>query len=199
MFNKHTLADLKIIAHLGAEVASASLTTMLNHRVSITIDNVAMTHIELIPEKVGGSDSHCVALVSRVTGDIEGNSSVMFIQHDAELLVELLGKQKRLLKEFGKLEHSILEETAHIMTSSFMNSITLHLGHPCEPQPPLYIEDLGGAILSNLLMESAEDSDQAILISTNFFCRDEDISANFIFLPNPKSLKVIKEGLEQCV
>lgn len=195
MVTERIIADMKIIAHLGAEVASASLTSMLRHAVSITIDDVTMSHIELIPGKVGESDSHCVALVSRVTGDITGNSAVIFMQHDAEILVEQLGKQKKTLAEFGKFEHSILEETAHIMISAFMNSITSHLGHPCEPQPPFYVQDLGGAIVSNLLIESAENSDQAILISTNFICRDEDLSATFIFLPSPSSLKVIEGGL----
>jgi len=196
MFTKELLSELEIVAHRAAEASSSSLTTLLNNHVTVTVNGVNWAGLEDVPETLGGSETHCAGLISRVRGEIEGNAVLLFSEEDSLALTTALGSKVETIEQFGPLERSMLQETANITISSFMNSITAHLGHRCIPNAPMYILDLGGAILEFLLVECAYVSDKVILFSTQFVCKNQNIKASFIFLPSPDSLDIIQEGLD---
>ena len=195
MVTDEILSEFEIVAHRGAEAGGSALTTLLGAHVTVLVNDVDRVSIEKIPEIVFDSEVECIGLVSRVLGDIKGNSILLFSEEDAVLLVEALGSGVKCQADFGELECSMLEETANITISSFMNSMTFHLRHSCIPNAPSYQQDISGAILSLLLMESAYEADKVIMFSTRFFCKSQDIKASFIFLPSPPSLRLIEEGL----
>ncbi|OVE81429.1 hypothetical protein BVY04_03300 [bacterium M21] len=195
MFEAEFISELEIVAHRGAENASGSLSSLLGHNVSIIVNGVEFADIEEIPERMSSGDMITVGLLSRVTGMIEGNSVLLFSEKDAAQLVQALGSKKQKIEGFGDMERSMLEETANITISSFMNSITSHLNRKCVPNAPIFLVDLAGAILSVILMESAEVADRAILFSTKFLCKDEDMQVMFVFLPSPPSLLELQGGL----
>jgi chemotaxis protein CheY-P-specific phosphatase CheC len=156
-----------------------------------------MTPLETIPEKLGSSEMLAIGLISRVKGDIQGNAALLFKEEHALRLVQILGSKEEDIPDdgFGDLERSMLEETANITISSFMNSIATHLEKSCIPNAPIYLLDMAGSILAVILMESADVADVALLVSTKFECRNEDLTALFVLLPNPASLHAIEEGL----
>jgi chemotaxis protein CheY-P-specific phosphatase CheC len=196
-FSDEMLSELEIVAHRGAETASSSLTTFLGRNVHVQVNGVDMTQIETIPERMGSGEALAVGLLARVAGEISGNAVLLFSRAEALQLVQLLGSPAKdmPIKGFGELERSMLEETANITISSFMNSITFHLARRCVPNAPQYVMDLAGAILSVVLMESAEVADQAVLFTTRFACESEQLQALFVFLPSPASLHALQEGL----
>ncbi len=197
MLTSHLLSELEIIAHRGAETANISLSTFLNVKLTLSVNSVELSDIAVIPEKTGNSEKIAIGLIVQVNGEIKGNAALLFNVEDAYKLVSLLGntKIKSINEELNELERSMLEETANITISSFMNSITAHLGQQCIPNAPLFLKDMAGSILSVMLMESAEVSDQAVIFSTKFISEQKDISALFTFLPSPSSLKILGKGL----
>lgn len=199
MFKIELINELEIVAHRGAETASTSLSSFLNNKVVITITNVEMADIDVIPEKLGNSEDSAIGLLTLVRGEIKGNAALLFTFPDACRLIGILGRKKVNAVdeyEFNEMERSMLEETANITISSFMNCMTSHLGRKCIPNAPIFLKDMAGAILSVMLMESAEVADQAVLFSTTFKCENEDLKALFTFLPSPSSLLTLQEGLE---
>jgi len=197
MLNAALLSELEIVAHRGAESASNSLSGFLARDISIEVNGVSMAPIETIPEQLGSGQTLALALLARVGGEIEGNAVLMFQREDALQLVRALGSPTSTIpiEGFGELERSMMEETANITISSFMNSITFHLGKKCVPNAPIFMMDMAGAVLSVILMESAEVADQAIVFSTRFTCPTGGMNALFVFLPSPSSLGIMEEVL----
>jgi chemotaxis protein CheC len=199
MLSTQVISELEIVARRGAENASEALSIFLRERTQVSVRTVSVEPLEEIPEQFGGGDNLVVGLLSRVVGDVEGNSMLLFGRDDALKLVAILGGKRKNgngnVEGFGELERSMLEETANVTITSFMNSLTSHLGERCIPNAPVYLLDLAGAIVSVALMEIAEAADRALVISTTFSCKEENLSAIFIFLPSPESLAALEEGL----
>lgn len=190
------LMELEIVARRGADQASACLSAFLGRNVAVTVNGVSTVDIEQIPEELGGGSALAVGLLSRVVGEICGNAVLLFERSHALNLVKILGGDSSAAFDgFGALERSMLEETANITISSFMNSMTNHLARRCVPNAPVYLLDMAGAILSVVLMESAAVADTAVVFSTRFACQDESLAALFVFLPSPAALGQIEEGL----
>ncbi|MFW5829787.1 MAG: chemotaxis protein CheC [Planctomycetota bacterium] len=197
-FSTDMLAELGIVASRGAEHASSALSTFIGRSVHVDVGTVNMVAIEQVPERLGAGEVLTVALVTRVAGEITGNAALLFQRPEALQLVRWLGSPATDVPAagFGELERSMLEETANITISSFMNSITAHLAKRCVPNAPMYLMDLAGAILSVVVMESAAVADTALLFSTRFLCDADQMQALFVFLPSPEALQALREGLE---
>ncbi len=197
MVNEKLITELEMIAHLGAKQASEVLSTFINRKVVISVLDVASESISQIPEKNSNSEELSVGILARVLGDIEGNAVLIFEKNNARKLITLLGgaEQDDTEARFTKIERSMLEETANITISSFMNCMSSHLNKTTYPNAPVLLVDMAGAIFSVMLLENAAVSDEAIIFSTEFTCQDEKLKALFAFLPNPKSLTVIQNSL----
>ena len=201
MYQTKLLAEMEIIAQMGAEQASSALSRFLGVSISLTVSDVSIQEICVIPEKLGSSEFPSIGLISRITGDINGNSALLFDLADAEEIITILSGRLGLKgkEKLQSMQTSMLEETANITISSFMNSMTAHLNKKCIPNAPIYLKDLSGTIISLLLIENAEASDIAIVFSTTFNCLDGNLKALFIFLPNPTSLMILQEDLSDAL
>jgi chemotaxis protein CheY-P-specific phosphatase CheC len=197
MLNEEIISELEIIGHRGAENASAAISTFLNRKLTIRITDVTLRGIDNIQEALGQSEKLSVALLLRVTGEIEGNSLLIMSEDDAVCMVRFLGADSAIdsAAEFSEIEHSMLEETANITVSSFMNGLASHLDKKCIPNAPIYIHDMAGAILSVVVMETAELSDQALIFETAFESKDSNLQAMLLFLPSPSSFDLLQKGI----
>ena len=153
--------------------------------------------IEEVPERLGESDQPAVGLLSRICGDVTGNAALIFNDAGAKRLIQWLGGRVGCTTEpvLDDMQRSMLEETANITISSFMNNVASHLGVRCVPNAPVCLFDMAGAILSVLLLESAEVADRALMFSTVFGSDDHTLEAVLVFLPSPNSLDQLREGL----
>jgi chemotaxis protein CheC len=197
MLNATQTQELFLVAQRGAESAGEALSQFVRRRIDVRVREVCSAPLERIPEQLGGGEQLAVGLLSRVRGEMEGNSLLLLGRDDALTLVHLLGgaREGGACEGFGDLERSMLLETANIAITSFMNSLAVHLGLACVPNAPVYLLDLAGAILSVILMENAAVADEALLILTAFTCEGEDLTALFAFLPGPDSLESMQRGL----
>ncbi len=197
MLEAKVLSEFGILAQRGAEHAGEALSKFVRREITVAVRRVELAPVETIPEQLGNGERLAVGLLSRVCGEIEGNAALLYDRADALRLVQLLGSRDETLavEGFGALERSMLEETANIAITSFMNSLTAHLDRRCVPNAPVYLLDLAGAILSVILMENAALADHAFFLLTEFRCEGEDLSAVFAFLPSPASLDALREGL----
>ncbi|MBF0120586.1 MAG: chemotaxis protein CheC [Desulfobacterales bacterium] len=197
MFDDLFMSELTILARHGAENASLALSRLMQRKFLITVNEVKTVPIQEVPESLGESDAIAICLFTKVEGDIEGDAILILKENDALNLIEILGGDKNVNIEesIGEMELSMLQETANITISSFMNTFMSYLNKSAIPSSPIYIRDLIGSILSVIIMESAEESDNALLFSTQFECKNKEMEAMFIFLPSPSSLKKLKNGL----
>ncbi len=198
MIDNTMLSELEIVAHRGAENASEAISVFISSKVNIKINGVDLMPIDQVSASMGGEDEMAAALVCRIEGEISGNAALFFHNDDAKKLVSILSgdSSPESILDFGEMERSMLEETANITISSFMNSLTMHLGKKSVPCAPIFLLDYTGSIMSMILTESAEYSDKAIVFSSQFFCEGKQMNMSLLFLPSPVAIGAVEHGLD---
>ncbi len=198
MLDVGILSELEIVARGGAEQASHAISSFTGREITITVSAVDTVPIEEIPERLGDGSQPAVGLLSRICGDVTGNAALIFDDAGAAQLIRWLGGRVGCTVEpvLDDMQRSMLEETANITISSFMNNVAAHLSLRCVPNAPVCLSDMAGAILSVLLLESAEVADKALMFSTAFRSDDHNMEAFLVFLPSPNSFDRLQEGLQ---
>jgi chemotaxis protein CheC len=183
------LREISLVAHLGAEKATAALSSFTGQHISVRIDSVNLLPLEQLADELGGDDCVLIILHCWIKGRMSGQAMLVFDEPAAASLVKIFGCDPT---GWGEMERSMMEETANIAISSFMNSLSAHLGMSCIPQPPLFIHDLGGAIIASAAAESAIFGDRLIRYAVRFSCNQKDMAVNLFFMPSPESLECLE-------
>ncbi len=196
MLEQKTLEEFAMVARRGAENAGETLSRWLHRPVSIEVSSVDLIRLDLIPDQADDLGATTVTLASRVNGELPGNVVVQLSLADAASLVGALGGKLSLNDgAIGDMERSMLQETANILFSSLMNSLAHHLGLNAVPYAPAVMVDIGTAAWDMLLLEAAEEADEAVVVTARLVCPGCGPTVRLVFLPAPHALDVIRQEL----
>ncbi|GDY12007.1 hypothetical protein LBMAG53_08850 [Planctomycetota bacterium] len=194
-----TLDGFVEIAQAGAANAGSCLARWLGRDVAVGTATVEILRLDLIPQD-DDQQTASVTLASRIRGGIAGNVAVQLTCADASMLIACLGgnlPEHRLAEHLGALEQSMLQETANILFSSLMNGFAKQLGLSAVPHTPIVLIDVGTAAWGTLLIESAEDSDHLVVITTPLACANNGPSLRLVFLPAPAVFATLGQDCAQ--
>lgn len=192
------LQQLTGIGRDAAKRVSDALTRLLRKPVELRLAGASFEPIETVPSYLAAEPGLSVCLLSRVQGDLEGNALLAFSLDAANTWVAYLGGQGLQPSDenarFGAMEQSMLEETANIALSSFMNELAGSLQRKAVPTSPIFLLDMAESIGSVVLMECAESSDHTFLFRVDFRVGGESLAATLAFLPSPASFAELSLG-----
>jgi chemotaxis protein CheY-P-specific phosphatase CheC len=198
MITQEVLDEFAIITRRGAENAGSTLSKWLHRQVHIDVSTVELIRLDLIPEEAVDDTDATITLVSRVKGKLPGNVAVQLAYSDAKALVTCLGGNLPPgdhANSIGEMQRSMLQETANVLFSSLMNSLAGHLGLSAVPYAPSVLVDLGTSAWATLLLESAEEADEAVVVTARFACIGSGPKIRLVFIPAPEALAVIRRGI----
>ncbi len=201
MITQEILDEFAMIARRGAENAGTTLAKWLHCEVHIDVSAVELIRLDLIPEEATDGTDATVTLASRVKGELPGNAAVQLAYSDAKALVHCLGGSLPPgdnADAIGEMERSMLQETANVLFSSLMNSLAGHLGLSAVPYAPSVLVDLGTSAWANLLLESAEEADEAVVVTARLACIGSGPRIRLVFIPAPEALAVIRRGIDHA-
>ena len=81
------------------------------------------------------------------------------------------------------------------MSGSYLNAINQMTGLNLFQSIPAFSYDMAGAILGSSMINISVESDNALLIETQFKYGNNEIEGYFFFIPNPGSLEKILKSL----
>ncbi len=200
MFPPQILDEFAILAGRAAENVGAMLCKWVQCEVRITASTVDIVGIERIPEIAGDIDEigATVTLLSRVEGELPGITAMQIGYADATSLVRCLGGNlppgERAL-EIGEMERSMLQETANVLFSAMMNSLASNLGLRAIPFAPSVVIDHSSAVWGGILLEFADEADEAVVVTVSLECMAPGPRLRLIFLPLPSAMAVVQQGL----
>jgi chemotaxis protein CheY-P-specific phosphatase CheC len=187
------------IARSGAENAGTMLARWLRRPVGVEVASAELVRLDLIPEEEVGSDGEATfMLASRVKGELPGHTVAHLSYQDAAALVAALGgvlPDADGVASLGEMERSMLQETANILFSSLMNGLATGLGLDAVPYAPAVRVDFGTAAWGTMLLESAEEADEALVVTARLACGAGGPRMRVIFLAAPQALAVIRARL----
>lgn len=199
MLTQGVMDEFAMVARRGAENASATLSRWLHRQTVIEVSSVELVRLDLIPDGAEDGGAATITLASRVNGELPGNVAVQLALGDAAALIGCLGGEfdpDMDPPRLGEMERSMLQETANILFSSLMNSLAQHLGLNAVPCAPAVMVDIGVAAWDLLLIEAAEEADEAVVVVARFACASPGPRLRLVFLPAPNALEVIRKGLD---
>lgn len=186
-------AGLDMVAINGATHASETLSKWFGREVRIETDGFVSVPLERISELMRSAEELVVAVHTRIEGAMGGHVLLAFPEKVAFGLVDvLLGQTPGTTTELEEMGQSAIQETANIVASAFINSLSAALGVRATPGVPTCQHDMGGAIIEPLVMEQLAVSDRALMISAVFEIDALALDWWLFVLPSPESVPVME-------
>jgi chemotaxis protein CheC len=186
------------ISNVGVGHAATALSQLLGTRVDIKVPDVAVTDISDVPDKLGGADRPVVLMFLKMLGDAEGDLVIIFPKESAEKMVAMLLRQDVSETDiFTEMAQSALREVGNILASAYLSALGSMLNLSLIPSTPSVTYDMLGAAIDAVLVDIGSSGDNALMVETELFIRNEELKGSFFLMPDPASLDVLLSILEQ--
>lgn len=97
--------------------------------------------------------------------------------------------------EMTDMEKSVLGEVGNITAASFLNAVADACTIVLHPSPPTVVEDMIGALLSNVVGEMAIEAPQAVLLHTVLHLDDDQLQGDLMLLPSASACAILEARL----
>ena len=120
--------------------------------------------------------------------DMEGRFLFLLNQTFAQTYLKKVMQRDVCAYQLQEQELKMLEETASIMASAFMEGIASYLKYAIRIQQPSITMDMKGSILNEVLTMAVQDQHQALRISRSFWVSSCETPNELIFLVKGNSV-----------
>ena len=185
---------LKEIMNIGAGHAATALSQMLKKPVRINVPSVAWAQVEKAGDVFGAQEQVVSTVYLRLLGDLTGVILFSFSKDQARRLAALLlnegAKPRPVLSEIAQ---SALKETANIRSGAYLGALTKFLKLKLLISTPGFAEDMAGAVVDGILIETSQNAQSLLAIETELTIAGEKIQAYFFFVPDTASFVKVLE------
>mgnify|MGYP002408929203 CR=1 FL=1 len=196
--NEMQIDVLREIGNIGAGNAATALASLLDETVEMTLPIVKITDFDTATNALGGAESMTVGVLVNFSG--EANGMIMFLlnMEDAKDITDILVPLEEA-EEDGKglseLKLSAIKEIGNILSSSYVNSISVLTGLTIHLSIPYIAIDMAGALMSVPIIEFGSIGDSLMYIEERFKGATNNLRSHIIMFAEIDTLKIIMERL----
>ncbi len=181
---------LKELANIGVGNAITSLSRMLGEeKIDMDVPVATLVPLQDVPDFLGGGEVTVAGVYIEAEGDV--NLTILFalsLDSASNLITSLMPGVKGELDEMGV---SALIEVGNILTSSYLNAISLMTELKLMPSPPQIAVDMSAAIISTVIAEAHLTDDEVVLLRTTLNTKESQIGGNILIIPDYGALEKI--------
>lgn len=192
------LDALREVENIGAGHAATALSQMTNRRIMISVPKISVTRLEDVAELLGDPNEVVAAILLHMLGDLTGRTLLVFPEHAARRLCDLLlGRPIGKTERFDTLEQSSLKEAGNILCGAYMNALSSFMGMMLLPSVPSLVIDLSSAVLTSAALNFGSDRDHVFCVETQFMfvAEEETLRGYFLLVPDFASLRAILQAV----
>lgn len=179
---------LKEIGNIGAGNATTALSQMVNAKIDMRVPDVKLLGFRELPDIIGGAENLIIGILFTLEGQLDGMMLFMMEQDSAHHILNLImGKALNNITEFSEMDLSALCEIGNIIAGAYLSSISTLTNMFVGSSIPYMAIDMAGAILSVPAIEFGKVGDKAIVIKTEFWEDDIQVSGYFVMIPTLES------------
>lgn len=193
--NSLYLDVLKEIGNIGSGNAATSLSKMINKSVNMEVPNIEVVETEKVVELFDDEEEITVGVYINFNGSINGTILTLLDKESADNLVNILFGNKPEGDIYSEIESSVIQELGNIMSSGYVNSISLLTSLDINISVPSVNIDMVSSILSVPAIEYGLESDKLILIENRLIIDEERIKCFFFFMPDLTSFDTLFKSL----
>jgi chemotaxis protein CheC len=189
--NDMQLDGLREISNIGSGTAATALSSMLGRTVDLKVPRALALDLADAVEAVGSPEDDVTAVVLGVFGDLNATVVLLFDPQSAATVCTLLGVDP----DDSEMALSALGEVGNILGSSYVGAMGQMAGLDLEPQPPVALADMLGAIVASALASTAMDTDLALLLDSEMLVEGAECSFGVLFVPTADGVGRLLTGL----
>lgn len=196
-----SLTDLQMdaireVCNIASGTAAVTLSQILGKRIDMKVPEIQIVPIEQATAVMGNTASIVAGIYSKLLGDINGGLLLTFPREDVLLLTERLMVDPVKPHSLSDLDASAVCEIGNIISAAFVSAIAKMANKTLLISVPKLSIDMLGAIVDFILIELAEQVEQALILKIEFEDVPKTISGHFFILPNPGSLEMLLAGMD---
>lgn len=189
------LNELNQMAKEGASNVAENLSQMLGIDVEMSVTRIEFINLQDIPETIG--DHEVVGVYLTFDGTPSGYLLALFPTNSAKnvasLLLEGIGENNS--SDFSDMDISAIGEVGNIITSSFIDGWADFLKTEISISTPQTVHDMGSAVIDPLLIQVAQEYDNAFLFNSLIHTKNNDISCELFVIPEITKLMEAVENV----
>jgi len=189
--NELQLDALREISNIGSGTAATALSSMLGCSVNLQVPRALALELADAVDAIGDAEDPATAVVLGVSGDLDATMVLLFEPESAATVSSLLGVDPSDME----MSLSALGEIGNILGSSYVGAMGQMAGLGLEPQPPVAVADMLGAIVASALAASAMDTDLALLLDSEMQIEDSACGFGMLFVPSSDGVGRLLAGL----
>jgi len=192
---------LKEVGNIGAGNATASLAQLIDKQVMMEVPSVQIVAINDLMEIIGGPEKIIAAILFGIKGEVTGTVYFVLTIEEAEYLIRQMTMDASMTldvnEEADALAISTLQETANILTGSYLSALADLTKLNMTTTVPYLSIDMAAATLVTGLVELSEITDYAIIIDAKITGNHSNESAkgHFLLIPDEDSIPILFKSL----
>lgn len=192
---------LKEVGNIGAGNATASLAQLIDKQVMMEVPSVQIVAINDLMEIIGGPEKIIAAILFGIKGEVTGTVYFVLTIEEAEYLIRQMTMDASMTldvnEEADELAISTLQETANILTGSYLSALADLTKLNMTTTVPYLSIDMAAATLVTGLVELSEITDYAIIIDAKITGNHSNESAkgHFLLIPDEDSIPILFKSL----
>ncbi len=185
---------MKEMGSIGMGHAATGLANLLGNRVSIRSPEVKCLPLAEVTQFLGSAEQLVSGICFQVTGDVAG-SILLVLPGDtkSKLLHAWLGREGEPDSSYTE---SALREFGNIAIGGCLMALSQLTGLMMLCSIPSLATDMLGALLDELLIETAKQTDEVVLIDAEFVIEEKKITGFFLLIFDPHSMEKIFTNLK---
>jgi len=180
---------IREVVTIGAGNAATALSQMVKKKIDILVPRANILALDKVADIFGGAEVLVKTVYLEILGDVSGVILFSFRKDEANRFVDLLlsnpAGTSKIINELGQ---SALKEVATIISGAYLNALAKFLRMRLLISTPGFAEDMAGAIIEDILIETSKEADQFFVIDTEFEIVSEKVNTYFFFVPDVESL-----------
>lgn len=158
---------LEEMASIAYGNATAALSSLLGDReVGITTPTAEVASLKDIPKLVGGPKKLVVGTYTGISGDLSGNTVVVFPKESAFLLADLVGNKKLgTTQAIGEEDQKLINKVGLAVTSAYLGAINTFLGMKVSHGDPKFFSTFGESV-PDFIGAGVEEAKETFLVNS---------------------------------
>lgn len=174
---------IRELTNIGGGNAATSISQLINKPVNMLVPTIELKSYNEIYEETLAEDIMVSAVVIRMLGDAEGIFLFVTTPELSKNLIKMMLPDDTQVND--ELRDSAIKELVNILVGSFLNAISQIVKINLLASEPFAAEEMFGAILSSVYMESEQYEDNVMIIKNEFVYQGDKIDSSLYFVPKP--------------
>ncbi len=185
------VSKLEQINKEAADKASDALSKLIDRPVEVGISRADVKKVEDLSPLIG-TEEVVAGIYLPVTGDVNGAAMLIFPKETAFTLSDLLVKREPgSTRQLTQLDESALKELGNIISGSYLTVLANTLQIKIVEHIPNFSFDMFGAIVSQIISEFAQKTENALVIEIEFIFKPETFKGYFLLLFEVEQFKAM--------